>query len=130
MCRHTREPTVLSRLSCRPHLNVDRFHQPCLLPGRPSRIGEDCRPRTTWRPLTPFGAARLFLLCVSLVFFLPRRLDGTTAGCKFILPLPACATLYHRCLHTRSFGTLAGPPPPVVLLPWRHHLLRQAHPTW
>ena len=56
MCHHTREPTVLCRLSCRPpHLNVDRFHQPCLLPGRTSKIGEDCRPRTTWRPLTLFG---------------------------------------------------------------------------
>ena len=33
VCRQTREPTVLSRLSCRPpHLNVDRFHQPCLFP--------------------------------------------------------------------------------------------------
>ena len=33
VCRHTREPTVLSRLSCRPpHLNFDRFHQPCLFP--------------------------------------------------------------------------------------------------
>ena len=31
VCRHTREPTVLSRLSCRPpHLNFDRFNQPCL----------------------------------------------------------------------------------------------------
>ena len=31
VCRHTLEPTVLSRVSCRPsHLNVDRFHQPCL----------------------------------------------------------------------------------------------------
>ena len=56
MCHHTREPTVLSRVSCRSfHLNFDRFHQPCLLPGRTSRIGEDCRPRTTWRPLTLFG---------------------------------------------------------------------------
>ena len=45
VCRHTREPTVLSRVSCRPsHLNVDRFHQPCLLPWRTSRIGEDCYP--------------------------------------------------------------------------------------
>ena len=33
VCHHTREPTVLSRLSCRPpHLNFDRFHQPCLFP--------------------------------------------------------------------------------------------------
>ena len=35
MCHHTREPTVLSRVSCRPsHLNIDRFHQPCLIPWR------------------------------------------------------------------------------------------------
>ena len=55
VCHHTREPTVLSRVSCRPfHLNVDRFHQPCLLPGRTSKLGEDCRPRTTWQPLTLF----------------------------------------------------------------------------
>ena len=53
MCRHTREPTVLPRVSCRPsHLNIDRFHQLCLLLGRTSRVGEDCRPRTTWRPLS------------------------------------------------------------------------------
>ena len=56
MCHHTREPTVLCRVSCRPfHLSFDRFHQPYLSPGRPSRIGEDCRPRTTWRPLTLLG---------------------------------------------------------------------------
>ena len=41
-----------------PHLNGDRFHQPCLLPGRTSRIGEDCRPRTTLRPLTLLGQPR------------------------------------------------------------------------
>ena len=35
VCHHTWEPTVLSKVSCRPsHLNVDRFHQPCLLPWR------------------------------------------------------------------------------------------------
>ena len=40
VCHHTREPTVLSRENCRPfHLNFDRFHQPCLLPGRTSRWG-------------------------------------------------------------------------------------------
>ena len=40
MCRHTREPTVLSKVSCRPfHLNVDRFHQPCLLPVLPPKHG-------------------------------------------------------------------------------------------
>ena len=31
----TREPTVLSRVSCRPfHLKIDRLHKPCLLPWR------------------------------------------------------------------------------------------------
>ena len=60
MCRHTREPTVLFRVSCRPsHLNFDPFHQPCLLRWLTlycrrlrlawAGIGEDCRPRTTWR---------------------------------------------------------------------------------
>ena len=65
MCHHTQEPTVLSRLSCRPpHLNVDRFHQPCLLPWRVpllppihgwllGRTGEDCRPRVTRGIATP-----------------------------------------------------------------------------
>ena len=44
VCHHTQEPTVLSMVSCRPfHLNINRFHQPCLSPGRTSRIGEDCR---------------------------------------------------------------------------------------
>ena len=74
VCHHTREPTVLSRVSCRPsHLNFDRFHQPCLLAGRTSRIGEDCRPRTTWRPLTLWEQP-VFLLCVSLeVLTTPAR---------------------------------------------------------
>ena len=35
VCHNTRELTVLSRVSSRPfHLNIDRFHQPCLSPGR------------------------------------------------------------------------------------------------
>ena len=113
MCHHTREPTVLSGVSCRPfHLNVDRFHQPCLLPWRTSRIGEDCRPRTTWRPLTLAGSLAL-PLCVSLdVFATPT---GRYHGRMLIRPSsPACATLkMKRCLDTRRFGTLASPTPPV-----------------
>ena len=77
VCHHTREPTVLSRVSCRPsHLNIDRFHQPCLFSWAHSRIGEDGHPRTTWRPLTLAGSMVLHP-CVSLE--LPRRQDGTTA---------------------------------------------------
>ena len=103
VCRHTREPTVLSRVSCRPfHLNIDRFHQPCLLPGRTSRMGEDCRPRTTWRASYPFWAARFFLLCVSLEVFATatRRYHGR----MFIHPSPpyVCHPLQGVCTHARS----------------------------
>ena len=46
MCHHTWEPTVMSGVSCRPsHLNVDRFHQPCLSPGRIPVLSD---PRTTY----------------------------------------------------------------------------------
>ena len=66
VCRHTREPTVLSRVSCRPfHQNFVSFHQPSLLHWRTpychrntagfGKEGEDCRPRTTRRPHTLFG---------------------------------------------------------------------------
>ena len=92
MCHHTPEPTtVLSRLSCRPsHLNFDRFHQPCLLPGGTSRIGEVCRPRTKWRPLTLAGTPVL-PPCVRLeVFATPT---GLHHGRMLIHPSPsACAT--------------------------------------
>ena len=81
VCQHTREPTVLSRVSCRPfHLNFERFHQPCLLLRRTSRKGEDCRPRTTWLPLTLFGQPGSSSFA-SHWSSLPLRLDGITAGC-------------------------------------------------
>ena len=104
MGRHTREPTVLSRLSCRPpHLNFDRFHQPCLLPGRTSRIGEDCRPLTTWRPLTLTGSPALPPLRLTGVF-LPRP-TGRYHGRMLIHPSPpACATPAAKvvCTHAGS----------------------------
>ena len=75
MCHHTREPTVLSRVSCRPfHLNFDRFHQPCLSPGRTSRIGGACRFPVPRGDHLPLWAAQFFLLCVLLeVFATPTR---------------------------------------------------------
>ena len=118
MCHHTREPTVLSRVSCRPlHLNFDRFHQPCLLPGRTSRISGACRFSVPRGGHLPLRAAWLFLLV---------RLNGGIAtptgryhGRMLIHPsTPACATRQSGCLHTRRFGTLASPPPPVDRLPW------------
>ena len=61
----------------------------------------------------PCGQPGSSLLCVSLEVF-ARRLDGTTAGCSFILPPLRVPALTGRCLHTRRFGTLASPPPPVT----------------
>ena len=65
----------------------------------------------------PFWAARLSLLSDSLKI-LPRRLDGTTAGCSFILLPLRVPPQAQKCLHTRRFGTLASPPPPVQDLAW------------
>ena len=125
MCHHTREPTVLSRLSCRPlHLNFDRFHQPCrfpwrnpypLLPPTHGWLGQGQVRTVVPVPRgdhLPLRAARFSLLCGSLEV-LPRRLDGTTAGREFILPPLRVPHMEQRCLHTRKFGTLASPPPPV-----------------
>ena len=102
VCRHTREPTVLSRLSCRPpHLNFDRFSPalPCS-PRRTSRVGEDCRPRTTWAGHLPLRAAQLFLLCVSLeVFATPtRRYHGRMLihpSLPCMCPPPAAKVIAH-----------------------------------
>ena len=95
------------------HLSSDRFHQPCLLPwhtpnchrntaGCWAGIGEDCHPRTTWRPLTLAGSPDLP----------PSRLTGGIAtstrryhGRMLIHPSPpACATSKHKgvCTHAGS----------------------------
>ena len=125
----------MSRLSCRPlHLNVDRFHQPCLLPWRIPLLppihgwllGRDrwglSVPRTTWRPLTLFGKPGSPSFA-SHWRFLPRRLDGTTAGCSFILLPPCVCHPWTRgvCTHAgsgpsqarrRLLGTCFGDPSP------------------
>ena len=90
---HTWEPTVLSRMSVPLRLlNVDRFHQPCMLPWRTplqppitagcwAGIGKDCRPRTTWRPFTLAGKPCLPLRVSASKRrgTSPRRPDGATA---------------------------------------------------
>ena len=139
MCHHTREPTVLSRVSCRPsHLNFDRFHQPCLLPWRTpychrntagcwAGIGKDCRLHTTWRPLTLFGQPGSSSLCVSLeVVATPTR---RYHGRMLIPPSPPLRVPPppRRLEHTRKFGTLSSPPPPVTDIPWGRHL--RGHPS-
>ena len=56
----------------------------------------------------------------------PLRLTGGFCHADWTVPRQdvnspfsaACATRPDRCLHTRRFGTLAGPPPPVDRMPW------------
>ena len=86
-------------------LQEHRFHQPCLLPGR---IPGEVR---TVIPVPRGG--HLPMRAARTGGTLPRQLDGTTTGRLDSPSLPACATRAKRCLHTRRFGTLAGPPPPV-----------------
>ena len=78
------------------------------------------RPRTTWRPLTLLTGSPVFPPCASHWRCLStptRRYHGRT----LLRPPSACSTQRQKCLHTRKFGTLAGPPPPVWRLPWRPH---------
>ena len=91
VCRHTRQPTVLSRVSCRPfHLNIDRFHKPCLFPWRTPYCHRNTAGlgRDRWGLSSPYHVAAtypLWAVWLSLLRdsleVLPRRLDGTTAGC-------------------------------------------------
>ena len=129
MCRHTREPTVLSRLSCRPpHLNFDRFHQPCLLPWRVPLLppihgwlwGRDrwglSVLRTTWRPLTLLGqpgspSFATYWRSYQADLTVPRQDVNSSFTC-------VCHPPWKMCLHTRRFGALASPPPPVLDMPW------------
>ena len=96
-------------MSCRPsHLNVDRFHQPCLLPGRTSRISEDCRPRTTWRPLSLAGSPVLP----------PLRLTGGFCHADLTVPRQDVNSSFSPCVchpWTRGvFCTHAGSGPSRV----------------
>ena len=101
VCHHTREPTVLSRVSCRPfRLNFDRFHQPCLLPGRTSRIGGFPVPRGDHLPLR----AAQFSLLVRLTGGIATP-TGRHHGRILIHPsLDACATPSDKgvCKHAGS----------------------------
>ena len=75
----------------------------------------DCRPRTTWRPLTLAGSPVL-PPCVSLeVFATPtRRYHGRTLiRPSPSLRVPPCG----RGVHTRRFGTVTSPPL-VSDMPW------------
>ena len=81
-------------------------------------VGEDCHPRTTWRPLTIAGSPVLPHLRLTGGVATPtRRYHGRRLTHPSLLRVP----------HTRKFGTLASPPPPppppVFGMPWGPHPL-------
>ena len=112
------------------HLNIDRFHEPCLLPWRTPLLP----PKHGWlgqgqvRTVVPVPRDDHLPFLGSPVLP-PSRLTGGIAkptrryhGRMLIHPSsPPCATLLGKCLHTRRFGTLASPPPPVLHMPWGPH---------
>ena len=76
-------------------------------------------PRTTWRPLTLFGQPG------SSSFFVPLEVfchADWYHGRILIHPLSLRVPLRKRgCSHTRRFGILTCPPPPVGGMPWVPH---------
>ena len=135
MCRHILEPTVLSRVSCRPcPLNVDSFHHPCLLPWRIPLLppitagcwagtGEDCRPLYHVATTYPFNGQPGLpsFSCVSLEVL--SHADWKVPRQDVNSPIHPCVCHPEakECSNTRRFGTLLGPPPPVQDLPWVSH---------
>ena len=94
----------MSRVSCRSsHLNFDRFHQPCLLPGRTSRIGGACRFPVPRGGHLPFAGSPALP---------PLRLTGGFCHADQTVPRqdvnssfsPCVCHLHERCLHTRRLG--------------------------
>ena len=111
--------TVFTSLACYPGASpyCHRYTAGCW-----AGIGGACRfPRTTWRPLTLFGQpgspsfATDWRYCHA-DWTVPRQ-DVNSS-----FPPCMCHPSAKRCLHTRRFGTLASPPPPVSALPWGPHL--------
>ena len=90
-------------------LNFDRFHQPCLLPGRTPGKVRTVRPRTTWRPLTLSGSL-VFSPCVSLkVLTTPTgRFHGKT------LVRPSLPCVCHSVREKKGSRTQAGSRPSRV----------------
>ena len=64
----------------------------------------------------PLRAARFSLLVRRTGGIATPHVNSSISPCVCHPP-----PLHERCLHTRRFGTLASPPPPVDALPWRPH---------
>ena len=79
VCHHIREPTVLFRVSCRPyHLNVDRFHQPCLLPWRTPYCHRNTAGlgRDRWGLSSPYHVAATYPFWAARLSLLVRLTGG------------------------------------------------------
>ena len=131
MSRHIQKPTVLSRgwapLPCRYFFTV--FTSLVCYPGPLLTAGDNgwllgrtrwglWVHRTTWWPLTLLTGSPALPPCATHWRYLPRLLDGTTAGRYFAIPLLRVPPLVQGCSDTRRLGTLASPPPPVTSMPW------------
>ena len=130
MCHHTREPTVLSRVSCRPATEHCTFSPalPVTLAHLPRQLKNcSCSGQGKVRTVVPVPRGGHLHVsrppdlpsfsCVSLDVL--GHADQTVPRQDVNSPFsPARATSVATCLHTRRFGTLAGPPPPVFGLPW------------
>ena len=98
------------------HLNIDRFHQPCLLPGVPSCCQRTVVPAARGDHF-PLRAARSSLLCVPLEVLTTttRRYHDRPLIRPF---LPACATPHHKGVCTHAGSDPRG----SAAACWRHAL--------
>ena len=116
MCHHTQEPTVLSTVSCSFSLNVDRFHQPCLLPWSIPVVELKATGQGQARTviLVPRGghlsvlqAAGSSSMCLTGGFY---HVTGPYHGSTFNRPSPSLRrhSLRYGVCTLRRFGTLTG----------------------
>ena len=106
--------TVFTSLACYPGAPLAATENTA---GCWAGVGEDCRLRTTWRPLTLAGSPVPPCASLEVLATPARRVPRQDVNSPFIPCV--CRPSDQRCAHTRRFGTLAGPPPPVDDMPWR-----------
>ena len=121
VCRHTREPTVLSRVSTALSLNSDRSHQPCPLPWRTLTATET---RLAWAGRDRWGLSSPYYVATTS----PCGQPGTSSLCDSAdvfatVPRQDVNSPFHlsRVCHLTRVGvcTHAGSGPSRV----RRHLL-------
>ena len=108
--------TVFTSLACYPGAPLTATETRLAWAG----IGEDCRPRTTWRPLTLAGSPVL-PPCTTHWRYCHADKTVPRQDVNSSFPSCVCHSKSESCSHTRRFGTLASPPPPIVDTPWGPH---------